>query len=104
MKTQLRLSPATRTSVLTLGALISVVRRERGWTQPELAERVGISTGTLAKVEKGAPGTAIGTVFEVATILGIPLFGDLDPQLLDQRFALVPARVRRRRVELDTDF
>jgi transcriptional regulator with XRE-family HTH domain len=104
MKKPVRLSPSTRSSLTDFGRLLATTRRERGWTQTELASRVGVSVSTLLSIEKGAPGTAIGTVFEVATILDVPLFGDLDRDLLDQRFALVPARVRRPRVQLNDDF
>lgn len=29
----------------------------------------------VANIEKGAPGTAIGTVLEAAIVCGVPLFG-----------------------------
>ncbi|MBA2317861.1 MAG: helix-turn-helix transcriptional regulator [Euzebyales bacterium] len=50
-------------------------RRERRWTVAALAERAGISPVTLRKVEKGDPTVALGAAFEVATLLGIHLFG-----------------------------
>lgn len=36
--------------------------------------RVGVSRGVIQHVEAGEPGTSIGTAFEAAVILGIPLF------------------------------
>ena len=89
------------TEVLTLlGLQIATARRERRMPAAELAERAGISRDTLHSVERGAPGVAIGTVFEVAALLGVPLFTD-DAERLPlfvararDRLSLLPARVR----------
>ena len=61
-----------------LGAQIQAARRERRWSQAELAGRAGITKPTLGKIESGDLGVAIGTVFEVATLVGVPLFHE-DP-------------------------
>jgi transcriptional regulator with XRE-family HTH domain len=61
-----------------LGAQIQAARRERRWSQKELAGRAEITTPTLSKIEKGELGVAIGTVFEIAWLVGLPLFHD-DP-------------------------
>ena len=83
-----------------LGLELARARRERRWTAQELAERAGISLVTLRKVERGDTTVAVGTVFEVAVLLGVPLF-NVDrselPALVArgrERLALVPARVR----------
>jgi len=90
-----------------LGRQIAAERRVREWTQAELAERAGISTKTLIGIEKGATGAAIGTVFEVAALVGIPLVGAMEPaarQLIDNRLALLPTRVDRPRGDGGDDF
>lgn len=76
-----------------MGTLIATERKRQRRTQKDLAERVGISTLTLAQVERGATGTEVGTVFEVATLLGIPLFPYLDDTVVEQTLSLLPARV-----------
>jgi DNA-binding XRE family transcriptional regulator len=93
-----------------LGTQIAIARRERRWTRDALIERVGISRQTLTSIEKGSPTVAIGTVFEVATLLGVPLFdrdtvrvGDLLTRS-EQRLALLPARVHEPTPEVDDDF
>jgi transcriptional regulator with XRE-family HTH domain len=93
-----------------LGLEIARGRRARKWTSAELAERAGISRGTLSSVESGAPTVAIGIVFELAHLVGLDLFG-ADPAELRRmvsrahdRLELLPAAVRNRPVELDTDF
>jgi transcriptional regulator with XRE-family HTH domain len=93
-----------------LGAQIQAARRERRWSQKELAGRAGITTPTLSKVEKGDPGVAVGTVFELAALVGVPLFHEdrmrlrLDLERTRGRSALLPQRVRPPRREIDDDF
>ena len=45
-------------------------------TQQVMAERVGVSTPTLAKLENGDPSTSLATVLRVLTALGLD--GDID--------------------------
>jgi transcriptional regulator with XRE-family HTH domain len=89
---------------------IRSARLEQRIPQADLAERAGISRSLLARVERGEPGCAIGTVFELAAILKIPLFGLFEKELareahrVGDRLALLPAAVRSRRVPVDDDF
>jgi transcriptional regulator with XRE-family HTH domain len=93
-------SAQTLDLVSVLGMEIARSRRGRRWTAEELATRAGISRSTLNAVEHGAPTVAIGVVFEVATLLGIDLFGASPqdvPNLVERsrnRLALLPASVR----------
>lgn len=101
-------APRTARIVELLGMEIARARRSRRITQAELAERAGISQNTLTAIEHGSTTTAIGTVFEVALLVGLDLLAeadDLDVAWNRAREAtlLLPARVRRR-VELDDDF
>lgn len=83
-----------------LGIEVARARRERRETMAELAERARTSTATISRIERGDPSVAIGTVFEVATLAGVALFGvDADrlPAELAQRrtlLALLPTRIR----------
>lgn len=60
------------------GAAIKIARLRKGWTQKELAERVGKSTSTISNIENGrhVPSTANGlnrgTLKLFAFALGIP--------------------------------
>jgi transcriptional regulator with XRE-family HTH domain len=103
-------SRVTNEALSLFGKLIKTKRLERGHTSEGLSERAGISRTTLRKIENGEPGTEIGAVFEVATLLGIRLF-DLDqPGLalhaarLDEKLALLPKAARRANPEVDDDF
>jgi transcriptional regulator with XRE-family HTH domain len=103
-------SPQTIDAVRVLGLEIANARRARRWTEAALAERAGISAVTLRNVERGVPTVGIGTVFELATILGIELFGahrqDLR-RLVERgrdRLALLPSRVREPTGPVSDDF
>jgi transcriptional regulator with XRE-family HTH domain len=54
-----------------LGRQVKLGRKQRKWSERNLAERVGISRTTLQKFERGEMTCAIGLVFEVATRVGI---------------------------------
>ncbi|WP_448631044.1 helix-turn-helix transcriptional regulator [Cellulomonas soli] len=102
--------PTTLAATGTLGAQIATARRELGWTAAQLAGRIGVTPAVVARIEKGAPGTAIGTVLEAAVVCGVPLFG-VDtaelPSVADRTratLALLPQRVRRPIAEISDDF
>lgn len=77
-------SPYAREAAELLGRMIRAARLERNMTAGELAERAGVSRPLLNRAEKGDMGVAIGTMFELASILGIPLF-EADPEKLTMR-------------------
>jgi DNA-binding XRE family transcriptional regulator len=64
----------SKSAALLLGKAIQLGRKERKFTAQELADRAGISRGTLASIEKGDMRCEIGLVFEVASLVGIKLF------------------------------
>jgi len=103
-------SSPTRAGVRLLGAEIARERKRAAVTAADLAERARISLVTLRKIERGEPSVAIGTVFEVAVLLGIDLFGTPE-QVRDRTgraqelLELLPRRVRLARAEdVDDDF
>ncbi len=110
MSSSRTLSPYAREAAQLLGDQIRIARRERRWSQRELAERAGISPRTLIKVERGDATVALGTVFELAALTGVPLFHAersrlaLDLDRARARSALLPESVRRRPEELKDEF
>lgn len=97
-------SPLTKEAVRLLGARIRLGRKERRWTVGQLAERVGITEGTLRKIEQGKLSASLGTALEAAVLVGVPLF-DQDPDRraleagrVEDRLALLPARTREPRL------
>jgi transcriptional regulator with XRE-family HTH domain len=93
-------SRGTIAAAQLLGAQVSLSRRERRWSARELAERAGITQPTLRKVERGDPTVSLGVAFEVATLVGVPLFHEdparlsLDLDRTRSRAAVLPQRVR----------
>ena len=102
--------PQTLDAVRALGLQVAAARRRRRMTAKDLAERAHIDAKTLRKVERGDPTVAIGTMFEVAGLVGIELFG-VEPSRLpsmvqraEDRLSLLPSRVVEPGDEVDDDF
>jgi transcriptional regulator with XRE-family HTH domain len=101
-------SPVATEALRLLGERIRVARRRRRWTVEDLAERIGASHGTVTKLERGDPGVRIGTVFEAAVLLGVPLFHadpvrrEVERRQLATELALLPKRARK--PVIDDDF
>lgn len=97
-------------ATVLMGEQIKLGRKQRGWTEHDLAERAGISRATLQKIEKGDMGVAVGSVFELATLVGVKLF-ESDAMPLSRQIehtrdksALLPQRIRTKLKELHDDF
>ena len=103
-------SPYAVEAAQLLGAQIRLARRERRWSQQELADRAGITRETASKVERGDLSVGLGTAFEVAALTGVPLFHEdrsrltIDLGRTHERSALLPQRVRTRKVDVKDDF
>jgi transcriptional regulator with XRE-family HTH domain len=101
------ISPTALDALTVLGTQIAAGRRERRLTAEELADRAGISSQTLRSAERGAPTVSAGVMFELAVLVGVPLFSASDDELRDvrirtaDRLALLPQRVRESAVNDD---
>jgi transcriptional regulator with XRE-family HTH domain len=49
------------------------LRKQRGWTQPVLAKRAGLSAGYIARVETGRHDPKLSTLVKLAKALGVPV-------------------------------
>ncbi|MCO7247111.1 helix-turn-helix transcriptional regulator [Halomonas sp. Mc5H-6] len=110
MKRARSYSRVTKQALSLFGKLIKAGRLERKMTATELAERAGITRRTLRNIENGDAGSEIGTVFEVATLVGVRLF-DVDERTLaihnahlEDKLTLLPKSVRPSKQEVDDDF
>ena len=54
-----------------IGLRIQAARRERGWTQDELAEAVGVSRSAVAQWETGRAGQLTGNLSRIAAVFGL---------------------------------
>lgn len=92
-----------------LGANITTARVRRGLRLADLAQKTGLAPGTLQRVERGSPTTAISAYFTVLWALGLePEFSalaaperDLEGMTLER--ARAPQRVHVKE-DLDADF
>lgn len=100
----------TREALELFAALIREARLAKKITAQELADRAGISRGLLQRIEKADPGCSIGSVFEVASLLGVPLFDSDEKSLTSKleiaqsKLALMPKMARKPTREVDDDF
>lgn len=97
-------------AAILLGKHIKLGRKQRKWSERELADRAGISRATLQKIESGDMSCAIGLVFEVATLVGVNLFEqDKSPlskhiEQVNDKIALLPQRIQTKTKVVDDDF
>jgi transcriptional regulator with XRE-family HTH domain len=103
-------SAAAAEASIILGSSIRTARLRRRWTIEELAERVGVSRPTIIKVERGDPSVSMGTVFEAATLVGVPLFTADSAErerygaMKRAELALLPSAARARTRDVDDNF
>ncbi len=97
-------------AVTLLGEHIKLGRKQRKWSEKNLAERAGISRATLQKIERGEMSSAIGLVFEVATLVGVNLF-EQDKLPLSRhieqtrdKIAVLPKRIKVKTKIVHDDF
>lgn len=103
-------STFAREAARLLGMEIKLSRKQRKWSEGELATRAGISRYTLQKIEKGDMTCAIGLVFEAASLVGINLFeAETSPlhrqmRAADNKISLLPKSTHFPRKAIDDDF
>ncbi|MFE2911224.1 helix-turn-helix domain-containing protein [Kitasatospora indigofera] len=54
-----------------VGARLRVLRRERGYSQVQLAERIGIDHRTISRIENGVHATDIDMLWRISNGLGV---------------------------------
>ncbi len=63
-----------------LGSVIKDARLRRGWTQADLADRIGVSRQWVIAFERGKPTSELGTALSALTALD--LVADIEPSLI----------------------
>ena len=97
-------------AVRLLGKQIKLARKQRRWSEQNLADRAGISRATLQKIENGEMTCAIGLAFEAAALVGLNLFEqDRIPLSISientiNKIALLPRRIKSGTKAVDDDF
>lgn len=103
-----------RDALRDTGQLIAAARKERGWSQTNLGQRLGdVDRRHVSAMEKGDPNVGVGLVVAALWLLDLPLLATLpdspsgglflaDPGLLRAR--RTSTRKRTRPTEIDNDF
>ncbi|MEO5938319.1 MAG: helix-turn-helix transcriptional regulator [Sphingomonas sp.] len=55
-----------------VGGNTARIRREKGWTQEQLADRSGLSQQYISGLERGQRNPTILTIYEIAVALDVP--------------------------------
>ena len=107
------ISPLSKRTLLvlqTFGRMIKSARLERNMSQEMLAARLNVSRLTVIALEKGSPNVSIGTFFEAAAIVNIPILSEDDRYIqstwekITQINKLLPKRGGRQKKEINDDF
>lgn len=56
-----------------LGKAVVALRKDRGWTQPQLAERAGVDQGRVSKIEQGKVSAPIDVQRKLADAFGLTI-------------------------------
>jgi len=54
-----------RIKLIQFGQLIKEIRKERGLTQDQLGELIGVTKSQISKLENGTSNMTIGTIFKI---------------------------------------
>lgn len=95
------LTPSAARALRALGRDLRIARKKRRMPMADFAERMGVSLGTLTRLEKGEPGVSLGAFAMALLVLGelrrldefLDVSRDDTGLLLD--VAALPQRIRR---------
>ena len=59
---------------------LPVLRAERGWSQAELAQRLGVSRQTINAIENGRYDPSLPLAFALARVFARPIEGIFEPR------------------------
>ncbi len=65
------LLPKQRRMLEEMGQQIKLARLRRNYTSQEMADRTGLTRGTISKIEAGEESVAMGNYFRVLIALGL---------------------------------
>lgn len=65
------LLPKQKRMLAEMGQQIKLARLRRNYTSQEMADRTGLTRGTISKIEAGEESVALGNYFRVLIALGL---------------------------------
>lgn len=79
------LAKVPRQFLRLLADILVAARKSKRWRQIDLAERIGISRQSVARMERGDATVAIGHYVMAAWLLDIPILPDLKTERVDSQ-------------------
>lgn len=83
---------------MSIGENLKRLRRDRGWTQGELAEKCGIRLGQISKIERNGTDPKLSTIYAITNALDCTpnsLLTDVGKTSLDALFEMALERVQK---------
>ena len=74
-----RVAPVASPHVGQLAELLRTARNQQGMTQRQLATEVGVSPGLIGQIETSRSRPSVGTLLDIARVLGLSLDGLFSP-------------------------
>ncbi|MBV7531361.1 helix-turn-helix domain-containing protein [Chitinophaga sp. sic0106] len=71
MKESITMLPKARKIMEQMGENIKLARRRRNFSTTQVAERAGLSRGTVWQIENGSPSVSLGNYFMVLFVLNL---------------------------------
>lgn len=56
---------------VSFGEIVKAKRLERGWTQADLAEKIGLARASIANIEVGRQRVLLSDLFDFASVFGM---------------------------------
>ena len=72
------ISKKTEETLANIGKNIRSLRKSKGWTQEQLAEKAGINDKEVSHIEQGRRNITIETLIKISSSLGLPPSSLLD--------------------------
>lgn len=72
-----------------VGSNIRRIRRQRGWTQAFLAQKIGVAQSAVGQIERGEVNPLLSTLFDLAHVL------DVEPAALLSESHAAPSQPAR---------
>jgi transcriptional regulator with XRE-family HTH domain len=72
------ISEKTEETLANIGKNIRSLRKSKGWTQEQLAEKAGINDKEVSHIEQGRRNITIETLIKISSSLGLPPSSLLD--------------------------
>ena len=99
------MTPAQRRYLRAVGARVAGLRKDRGWTQDELAEHVELTPKYISEIERGVVNPSVLVLRAVASALEVPLHKLMaEPEVVDTELSVLlegaSSETRWRAVEL----